>query len=93
MSLDYVVWGLIEYRRETKGGGDDGHEDGDGGGDSDSDSDSDNDSEFCDPSECQVNLLVALISDNKINGDSRDVILSTGSVIPGVYESMTALLC
>ena len=87
MSLNYAGWGLIEYRREIKGGGDDGHEDGNGGGDSDSDS------EFRDSSEYQVHLLVVLISDNKINGDSRDIILSTGSVIPFVKESMTALLC
>jgi len=57
-----------------KGGGD---------GDGDGDGDSDGDSEFRDPSECQVNLLVMLISDNKINGDSRDIILSTESVISG----------
>jgi len=67
--LDYVGWGLILYRREMKGGGD-----GDGDGDS----------EFRDPSECQVHLLVMLISDNKINGDSKDMILSTGSVISDV---------
>ena len=86
---------MIEYRQEIKGGGDDGHEDGNGGGDSDSDSNSDSDSgsEFRDSSEYQVHLLVVLISDNKINGDNRDIILSTGSVIPCVKESMTALLC
>ena len=65
-----------------KGGGDDGHEDGDGDGDGDRDGDSD--SEFRDLSECQVHLLVVLISDKKINGDSRDIILSTGFVIPSV---------
>ena len=53
-----------------------------GGGDGDGDSDGD--SEFRDPSECQVHLLVMLISDNKINCDSRDIILSTGSVISDV---------
>ena len=53
-----------------------------GGGDGDGDGDGD--SKFRDPSECQVHLMVMLISDNKINRDSRDIILSTGSVISGV---------
>ena len=35
------------------------------GDDDEDDSDSDSDSECCDPSECQVHLLVVLISDNK----------------------------
>ena len=55
-----------------------------GGGDCDSDGDSDGDSEYRDPSECQVHLLVMLISGNKINGDSRDIILSTWFVISDV---------
>ena len=83
--------GLIEYRREIKGSGDGGDDsdddddgDGDGGGDGDSDSDGVNDSAFHDPSECQVHLLVIMINDNKTNGDTRDVILSIGSVISGV---------
>lgn len=33
-----------------------------------------------------------LISDNKINDDNRDIILSTESVISGVWELMSALL-
>ena len=50
--------------------------DGDGDGGSDGGSDSDGDSKFRNPSECQVHLLVMLISDNKTNNDNRDTILS-----------------
>jgi len=54
---------------------------GDSDSDSDGGSDSDGDSEFRNLSECQVHLLVMLISDNKTNGDSSDMILSTGAEI------------
>ena len=53
-----------------------------GGGD-DGDSDSDCDSKFRDPSKWKVRLLIVLISDKKTNGNSRDMILSKGSVISG----------
>ena len=65
---------MIEYHQEMKGGGD-------SDSDSNGGSDSDGKSEFRNPSECQVYLLVMLISDNKTNGDSMGVILSTGAEI------------
>ena len=52
-------------RDEDAGGGDgnDGDGDDDGDVDDNGDDDSDGDSEFRDPSECQVHLLIVLISD------------------------------
>ena len=78
VSLDDMGWGLIEYYREIKGA-----DSADGDGDGDSDSDSYGDSGVRNPSKCQMHLLVVLIRDQK-NGDSRDMILSTGAVIVGV---------
>ena len=76
--MDDMGWGLIEYYREIKGA-----DSADGDSDSDSDSDSYGDSGVRNPSKCQMHLLVVLIRDQK-NGDSRDMILSTGAVIVGV---------